>query len=184
MSLSKPNATVQIPEGFVEGIKEATCSVVDSAVLNNPGQVTAELCVELRELYADDCGCMPFEGPTAAPSVRLPPERVDGACSVCIPGKEIRKPDTVVAIPEGFISDEITFATCDLLERALLANPDEVDDELCQSVREFYKEPCRCRDKKPDEENDPEPTMAPDTSSGSSRCFSLTVSVTTMFLLL
>ena len=171
--LSKPDAVVDIPEGITEGFSQATCGLMNSAVMENPSLFTEETCTTLRELYRDECGCIISleDTPTAAPNEEAPsteaPPVAEGGCTICEPGKEIRKPDRVVVIPAGFILEDDSFATCALLERALIANPDTVDTGLCIALRDFYKEPCKCRTIKVEEPQPSPPTSTPTTDTSS-----------------
>ena len=176
-TISKPDAVVDLPEGVLQGFSRATCSLMNAAVVENPSLFTEQKCLDLRDLYEGDCGCISVEDVTAteAPASQpaapvpvplpVPPttENTDdySYCSICEPGKEIRKPDKVIVIPAGFIVDDVSFATCALLERGLVANPGAVDKNLCDSLRGFYSDPCRCRRIKVEEQPQPSPTAAP-----------------------
>ena len=130
--LSKPGAIVQIPEGIIEGVTEGACSLVDTVVRTNPDLITAEQCEEIREMYEDDCGCIP-RTPTFF------------QCSVCEPGKILTKPDVIVQLPEGVIEgfDE---ASCAIVNSAVVNNPSLVTEEVCNDIRDLYRDDCGCVD--------------------------------------
>ena len=130
--VSRPNAVVQVPEGYVDGVQEASCAIVDSAVKSNPTEFNAQTCTQLRNEFQDECGCTPSTSDNGG----FP-------CSVCSPGRLLSKPHAIVDIPDGIV-EGFTTATCSLVNTGVESNPSEFSKDTCQLLREAYREDCGC----------------------------------------
>ena len=158
--LSFPEKVVEIPAGFVEGYTEASCIMIDGAIKDNLDQLNENFCSQLQDYFKEDCGCISIADDTAdddddsssaAPVVQdnnnnsPTTEESTEACTVCGPDMVITRPGAFVAIPEGVISKLPFFVTCQLMEKALVANADLVEAQICRQIREGYKTPCGCQ---------------------------------------
>ena len=150
LHISMPDVLVEVPGGVVEGVTEASRALVDSVMRNNPERISSAMCTDLRDRYMDDCGCILSDGIADD----IPPVEIleDDSCSVCKPGREMRHPLREVPVPPGIVFNDTSFVPCVVMDRALAANPGVVDAQLCSSLREFYKNTCKCCRKKEEEE--------------------------------
>ena len=158
--LSKPEVRVPIPEGYA--IPEASCSFVDKAVLHNPKQFTEDSCRELRDRYKDDCGCVypgAPENPEVSafsaesttneedePQLNPPPLYPPESCLICAPGQVMTKKNGLLVIPGGVIHQRQSYASCELMDTGLRANPHFVNENMCTTLKGWYSLVCGCRD--------------------------------------
>lgn len=109
--LSLSNAVISIPEGFVQGITQATCNLLDSGLATTDQVITAQLCQALRAQYEADCGCVATD--PNAPMADAPVVPTPG-CTICpegqdvsLPNQRLSLPNQRLTIPEGFIKCQL-----------------------------------------------------------------------------
>jgi transforming growth factor-beta-induced protein len=148
--LTLPNAVVTVPPGVApEGITQVSCAIIDSAVSSNPDLVSPANCTLLRDTVQEVCGCVASSdstAPTSPPAASTTVSSSRTTCTVCPTGQEISKPDATVVIPAGYISDNLSTASCTLLERGLAANAGNVNDTVCPTLQATYADSCGCRE--------------------------------------
>ena len=86
---------------------------------------------------------LPSDMPTDMPSggMTVPADE----CSVCIPSMILSMPDAIVDLPEGTPTPgNITQASCVLIDRFVMGNAEMFPGEVCQQLRDLFREPCGC----------------------------------------
>ena len=183
-TMTTPDKVVQIPPGVVENVTEAACGMIDTVVRENPDQISETLCEQLRALFQDQCGCeesIDFIAPTPSPvdsettasptsdaiTATLAPSSF--VCTVCPPGYTMTRPSLVVPIPPGILYENINSASCATIDAAVIANSDQLDEDICEQLRFFYEVQCGCEET---EDDTPAtlPPVDPDTLTSPDAC--------------
>ena len=125
--------------------REASCALLDLAVLSIPSMFTEESCQELRDHYSEDCGCVDAGGFSATSSTTEETTSQEG-CIICPPGQTMTNLDEGIAVPAGLFNRIQSRTSCEDMDTALRDNPDFVNDNMCTTLQKWYRLLCKCRD--------------------------------------
>ena len=162
--MTLPQALVVIPAGFVTDSESfVTCELLEESIAMNSEQVV-DLCADIHQNFARPCGCSPIDADdgdndneeeedstppateSTSPSVSESPDGEEEnpfVCHICPDDEKITLPQATIVIPAGFISDMQSFVTCDLMERSITLNSEQVAD-FCKLIQQNYAAPCGC----------------------------------------